>query len=65
MIQRCGNEVREEIGLAKARADFQDQELQKKEREAASGHRRKLNRKTSVGQVWTFLHFSQSVTHRT
>jgi len=42
MIQRCGNEVREEIGLAKARADFQDQELQKKEREAASGHRRKI-----------------------
>jgi hypothetical protein len=42
MIQRCGDEVREEIGLAKARADFQDQELQKKEREAASGHRRKF-----------------------
>jgi hypothetical protein len=42
MIQRCGDEVREEIGLAKAQTDFQDQELQKKEREAASGHRRKL-----------------------
>jgi hypothetical protein len=42
MIQRCGDEVREEIVLAKARADSQDQELQKKEREASSGHRRKL-----------------------
>ncbi|KAK3898976.1 hypothetical protein C8A05DRAFT_46840 [Staphylotrichum tortipilum] len=42
MIQRCGDEVREEISLAKARAEFQDQELQKKEREAASGHRRTL-----------------------
>ncbi|KAH6621546.1 hypothetical protein B0J18DRAFT_229761 [Chaetomium sp. MPI-SDFR-AT-0129] len=42
MIRRCGDEVREEIGLAQAQADFQDQELQKKEREAASGHRRKL-----------------------
>ncbi len=42
MIQRCGDEVREEIVLAKARADLQDQELQRKEREAASGHRRKL-----------------------
>jgi hypothetical protein len=42
MVQRCGDEVREEITLAKARADFQDQELQKKEREAASGYRRKF-----------------------
>ena len=42
MIQQCGDEVREEIALAKARVDSQDQELQKKEREAASGHRRKL-----------------------
>ena len=42
MIQRCGDEVKEEIVLAKAQADLQDQELQKKEREAASGHRRKL-----------------------
>ncbi len=42
MIQRCGDEVREEIVLAKARVDSQDQELQKKEREAASVHRRKL-----------------------
>ncbi len=42
MIQRCGNEVKEEINLAKALADSQDQEFQKKEREAASSHRRKL-----------------------
>jgi hypothetical protein len=42
MIQRCGDEVKEEIVLAKARADLQDQELQSKEREAASGYRRKL-----------------------
>ncbi len=42
-IQRCGKEVREEIKLAKARADFQDQELQKKERDAASGYRHKLS----------------------
>lgn len=42
MIQRCGNEVREEIALAKARVDSQHQELQRKERKAASGHRRKL-----------------------
>ncbi|KAG7291980.1 hypothetical protein NEMBOFW57_002009 [Staphylotrichum longicolle] len=41
-IQKCGDEVREEITLAKARADFQDQELQRKEREAASGSRRKF-----------------------
>ncbi|KAK3294819.1 uncharacterized protein B0H64DRAFT_195872 [Chaetomium fimeti] len=41
-IQRCGDEVREEMVLAKAQADLQDQELQKKEIEAASGHRRKL-----------------------
>jgi len=43
-LQRCGDEVREEIGLAKARADFQDQELQRKEIEAASGYRHKLKR---------------------
>jgi hypothetical protein len=42
MIQRCGDEVRGEMVLAKAQADLQDQELQRKEREAASGHRRKL-----------------------
>lgn len=42
MIQRCGDEVREEMVLAKAQADLQDQELQKKEREAASGYRRKF-----------------------
>ncbi|KAK4118223.1 hypothetical protein N657DRAFT_405117 [Parathielavia appendiculata] len=42
MIQRCGDEVKEEIFLAKAQADLQDQELQRKEREAASGHRRKF-----------------------
>lgn len=42
MIQRCGNEVREEIALAKARVDSQDQERQRKERKAASGYRRKL-----------------------
>jgi hypothetical protein len=41
-IQKCGNEVREEIALVKAQADHLDQELQRKEREAASGHRRKL-----------------------
>jgi hypothetical protein len=42
MIRKCGDEVKEEIGLAKARVDSQDQELQRKEREAASGHRRKV-----------------------
>jgi hypothetical protein len=42
MIRRCGDEVKEEIGLAKARVDSQDQELQRKERELASGHRRKV-----------------------
>jgi hypothetical protein len=42
MIQKCGDEVKEEILLAKARVDAQDRELQKKEIEAASGHRRKL-----------------------
>jgi len=41
-IQRCGNEVKEEIALAKARADHQEQELRKKESEAASGQRWKL-----------------------
>lgn len=34
--------MKAEIALAKARVDSQDQELQKKEREAASGHRRML-----------------------
>ncbi|RYP63461.1 hypothetical protein DL771_009254 [Monosporascus sp. 5C6A] len=42
-IQRCGDEVKEELVLAKAQADYQDQELQKKERELAWGHRRKLS----------------------
>ncbi|RYO82406.1 hypothetical protein DL764_009606 [Monosporascus ibericus] len=42
-IQRQGDEVREELALAKAQADHQDRELQEKERELASGHRRKLS----------------------
>ncbi|RYP92659.1 hypothetical protein DL770_001172 [Monosporascus sp. CRB-9-2] len=47
-IQRCGDEVKEELALAKAQADHQDQVLQNKEREAASGHRSKLRTFMSV-----------------
>jgi hypothetical protein len=42
MIERCGDEVKEEIALAKARVDSQDQELQREEIKAASGYRHKL-----------------------
>ncbi|RDA94437.1 hypothetical protein CP533_2254 [Ophiocordyceps camponoti-saundersi (nom. inval.)] len=42
-IQGCGKEVKAEVALAKAQADRQDQELQKKEREAASKSRLTLN----------------------
>ncbi|KAJ2896038.1 hypothetical protein MKZ38_005923 [Zalerion maritima] len=41
-VKRWANEVREEIALAKAQADYQDQELGKKEREDASSHRQKV-----------------------
>lgn len=40
--------MKEELALAKAQADHQDQELQKKEREAAAGQRRKLSSFMSV-----------------
>lgn len=43
-IQRLGKEVTNEITLAKALADRQDQELQKKERVAASRQRSTLKR---------------------
>ncbi len=41
-LQSCSDKVRDEIRLAKAQADHQDQALQSKEREAASGYRQKL-----------------------
>ncbi|RYP24628.1 hypothetical protein DL767_008572 [Monosporascus sp. MG133] len=47
-IQRCGDEVKEELALAKAQADHQDQVLQNKERDAASGLRSKLRAFMSV-----------------
>ncbi|RYP43678.1 hypothetical protein DL768_009779 [Monosporascus sp. mg162] len=50
-IQRHGDEVKEELALAKAQADRQDQVLQEKERELASGHRRKLSSFISGTQV--------------
>jgi hypothetical protein len=40
--------VKEELALAKAQADHQDQELQKKEGEAAASQRRKLSSFMSV-----------------
>ncbi|KAK3393558.1 hypothetical protein B0H63DRAFT_491470 [Podospora didyma] len=41
-VQRCGKEVRREIDLAKAQADRQDQELQRKESEAVTSQLRKV-----------------------
>ncbi|KAK4164976.1 ankyrin repeat-containing protein [Cladorrhinum sp. PSN259] len=41
-VQWCGKEVRREIELAKAQADRQDQELRRKESEAATGHWHKV-----------------------
>ncbi|KAK2017339.1 hypothetical protein LZ32DRAFT_23759 [Colletotrichum eremochloae] len=41
-IRRCGRETRQEIKLAKAKADSQDQRLQKVEREAASHERHRI-----------------------
>lgn len=43
-IKRLGNEVKNEIVLAKAQADRQDQELQEKERAAASKQRSRLRK---------------------
>ncbi|KAF4810565.1 Ankyrin repeat and KH domain-containing protein 1 [Colletotrichum siamense] len=42
MIRRCGLEAKQEIKLAKARADQQDQRLQQMEREAATKERHKV-----------------------
>ncbi|CAI0650533.1 unnamed protein product [Colletotrichum noveboracense] len=42
MIRRCGLEAKQEIKLAKARADYQDQRLQEIERKAASKERHKV-----------------------
>ncbi|KAK1750001.1 ankyrin repeat-containing domain protein, partial [Echria macrotheca] len=41
-VQWCGKEVRREIDLAKAHADRQDQELRRKESEAATGRWRRV-----------------------
>ncbi|KAF4844111.1 putative ankyrin repeat protein R863 [Colletotrichum siamense] len=42
IIRRCGIEAKQEIKLAKARADQQDQRLQQMEREAATKERHKV-----------------------
>ncbi|KAF0323961.1 hypothetical protein GQ607_008666 [Colletotrichum asianum] len=42
IIRRCGIEAKQEIKLAKARADQQDQRLQEMERKAASKERQKV-----------------------
>ncbi|KAF4873482.1 Ankyrin repeat and KH domain-containing protein 1 [Colletotrichum siamense] len=42
MIRRCGLEAKQEIKLAKARADHQDQRLQEMERKAASKERHQV-----------------------
>ena len=41
-IKRFGEEVREEIALAKTQGDYRDHQLQENERAAASRHRSKL-----------------------
>jgi hypothetical protein len=43
-IRRCSSNVKEELLLAKAQADYQDQQLQGVERKEASDHRRGLTR---------------------
>jgi hypothetical protein len=43
-IRRMGKNVKDEINLAKAQADFQDQILQEKERAAALKQRSKLGK---------------------
>jgi hypothetical protein len=45
-IRKLGKEAKDEIALAKAQADRQDQELQAKEREAASRQRSRLQKFT-------------------
>lgn len=46
-IRRCGLEVKQEIKLAKVKADLQDQKLQQLEREAAAAGRRTLRKVAS------------------
>ncbi|KAH0435885.1 hypothetical protein CcaCcLH18_04667 [Colletotrichum camelliae] len=48
MIRRCGLEAKQEIKLAKAKADHQDQRLQQMERKAASKERYKVRQLFSL-----------------